>query len=104
MILIGGEYTHAILKRGKEGDFRVQDDFGGTTIPYQPNEEEKRFAQKCFDSLDVKPAYCRVDIIWDNDDNLALSELEMIEPELWFRECPEAALKLAKSIGRTLNS
>lgn len=102
LILIDGEYTHAILKRGKEGDFRVQDDFGGTAVPHEPTEEEKKFAQQCFEVLDEKPQYCRVDIIWDNKGELALSELELIEPELWMRTCPEAAIKLAKAIKKGL--
>ncbi|MCB9189593.1 MAG: hypothetical protein H6599_09990 [Flavobacteriales bacterium] len=102
LILIGGEFTHAVLKRGKPGDFRVQDDFGGSAVPFEPNEKEKLFAKQCYDVLDIKPHYCRVDIIWDNDDQLALSELEMIEPELWMRTNPDAAMKLARSIYNSL--
>lgn len=102
LILIGGEYTHAVLKRGKPNDFRVQDDFGGTVHEYEANEEEIAFAKNCYKELSVKPHYCRVDIIWDNDDQLALSELEMIEPELWFRRCPDAASKLAEAIQQSL--
>ena len=37
----------------------------------------------------------------DNEDQLAVSELELIEPELWFRFYPEAAELLAKAIKRT---
>ena len=29
-MLFDGRFTHAILKKAKEGDFRVQDDFGGS--------------------------------------------------------------------------
>lgn len=102
LVLIGGKYTHAVLKRGKPGDFRVQDDFGGTVQDYVANEEEINFAKDCYEALEVKPHYCRVDIIWDNDGKLALSELEMIEPELWFRRYPNAALKLAEAIKKSL--
>ena len=34
VMLIGGEFSHAILKKAKKGDFRVQDDFGGTVEVY----------------------------------------------------------------------
>ena len=27
---MNGIYTHAVLKKAKSGDFRVQDDFGGS--------------------------------------------------------------------------
>lgn len=103
IVLIGGEFTHAVLKRGKGDDFRVQDDFGGTVHSYQPTELEIDFALKCYDALEIKPDYCRVDCIIDNDGNMALSELEMIEPELWFRRCPDAARKLAKVIAARLD-
>ena len=42
----------------------------------------------------------RVDIILDNNNQLALSELELIEPEMWFRFNPDAAKKLAIKIKR----
>jgi hypothetical protein len=42
--------------------------------------------------------YGRVDMFYDNNNILAIGELELIEPELWFRFCPEAADKLANEI------
>jgi hypothetical protein len=39
-----------------------------------------------------------VDILRDNNDQLAVSELELIEPELWFRFHPPAAQLLAEEI------
>tara|TARA_B100000965_G_scaffold343031_1_gene312517 strand:+ start:209 stop:358 length:150 start_codon:yes stop_codon:yes gene_type:complete len=39
-----------------------------------------------------------VDIIWDNESKIAVSELELIEPELWFRFNESAADKLAAEI------
>ena len=30
VMLFGGEYSHSVLKKAKKGDFRVQDDFGGS--------------------------------------------------------------------------
>ncbi len=48
--------------------------------------------------------YARVDIIEDHYDNPALSELELIEPELWFRHCSEAAPKMAAAVMKHLQS
>jgi hypothetical protein len=39
--------------------------------------------------------YARVDAIWDNNNNICVSELELIEPELWFRFFPKAAESFA---------
>ena len=66
----------------KKGDFRVQDDFGGSVNQYQANEEEIYFAENVIAVLENQPIYARVDVIWDNNNELAVSELELIEPEL----------------------
>lgn len=94
-MVIGGKHTHSILKKAKEGDYRVQDDFGGTVHEYQATQEEIDFAEKVAKSCDPLPAYARIDVIWDNDDNLVISEVELIEPELWFRENHDSAQQLA---------
>ena len=103
MIVIGGKFTHAVLKKAKEGDFRVQDDFGGSIAIYNPNEEMVKLAEKCTRILTPIPSYARVDIIWDNLMELAVSELELIEPELWFRLNPNAAQKLAYHVDLILS-
>ena len=103
MIVIGGKFTHAVLKKAKEGDFRVQDDFGGSIAIYNPSEEMVRLAEKCTRILTPIPSYARVDIIWDNVRELAVSELELIEPELWFRLNPNAAQKLAQHVDLILS-
>ncbi len=98
LMIIGGKYTHAVLKKAKPGDFRVQDDHGGTVHDYFPSGEEIRFAEKAVAGCIEPPAYARVDIVTDNQGKLAVVELELIEPELWFRKHPEAAVRLAKAI------
>ena len=97
-MLFNGEYTHAILKKAKTGDFRVQDDFGGTVEIYTPKKEMIELAKLCIQQLNPTPVYARVDIIWDNNNNMSVSELELIEPELWFRFHKEAAKKFALGV------
>ena len=98
LIMIGGKHTHSVKKKAKKGDFRFQDDHVGTVANYNPTKEEIIFAQNCIKKCPEKPLYARVDIIYDNNNKLALNELELIEPELWFREHPLAAEKLAAEI------
>lgn len=104
MIVIGGQFTHAVLKVAKGGDFRVQSDFGGAVHHYEPSDEEMVFAEKAVAACDPQPLYARVDIIEDNNIELAVIELEMIEPELWFRMNPKAAEVLADAIENQLSS
>jgi glutathione synthase/RimK-type ligase-like ATP-grasp enzyme len=98
LIMIGEQYSHAVLKKAKKGDFRVQDDFGGTVEEYTPTEEEIKFATKALRSCPYKTLYARVDVFYDNNNQLTLGELELIEPELWFRNDQKAAKKLADTI------
>ena len=98
LIIINGVFTHAVLKKAKAGDFRVQDDWGGTVHPYIPTSKEIIFAENAVKACIEFPIYARVDITTDNDGKLAIVELELIEPELWFRNNIQAAYLLAKSI------
>ncbi|WP_250432567.1 ATP-grasp domain-containing protein [Hanstruepera flava] len=98
LMVFNGQFTHAVLKKAKDGDFRVQDDFGGTVHGYVPSKEEIAFAQNAVKACPELPIYARVDIFTDNDGQIALSELELIEPELWFRNYPKAADVLAVSL------
>jgi hypothetical protein len=44
--------------------------------------------------------YARVDLLRDDEDRLRLSELELVEPSLFFRHCPGAAERLAEALCR----
>lgn len=97
-IVILGKVTHAVLKRAKTGDYRVQDDYGGTVKLYTPNNNEILFVENVIKKCPKLPIYARVDVLLDNNKNLVLSELELIEPELWFRLHKKSATILAKII------
>lgn len=102
LMVFDGKFTHAILKKAQPGDFRVQDDFGGTVHNYIPTKAEINFAEKVFETCKTKPLYGRVDIVWDNDKNFYLSELEIIEPELWIRNYPKCAERIAEAVDKIL--
>ena len=98
LIIIGGKFTHAVKKKAKKGDFRVQDDHGGTVEKYEPNSLEISFAENCIKKCPSEPIYARVDIIYNNDNLISLCELELIEPELWLRNSEISTNKLADEI------
>ena len=111
LIWIEGEVTHGVQKKAKKDDFRVQDDHGGTVHPIDLSPEMVRAAQnimaKCIQHCEKQgwdaPLYARVDLMRGDQGEWLVSELEMVEPELWFRFCPGAADALAKAIhGRLL--
>lgn len=97
-VLFGGKYSHAVLKRARTGDFRVHEDYGGSVEAYMASQDEIDFAENIVSLCDPLPVYARVDVIWDNSNRLCVSELELIEPELWFRLFPQAAELFADAI------
>ena len=123
LMIIDGRFTHAIKKRPKPGDFRVQDDYGGTVHPLRPDPEQIRLAERAMAACDAglpnkpgyadelpsektsghNPAYGRVDMARDNDGQWVVMELELIEPELWLREEPSSAEIFAAAIARMIS-
>ncbi|MEC8853764.1 MAG: hypothetical protein VYD33_04890, partial [Bacteroidota bacterium] len=74
----------------------------GKVEEYNPTIEEISFAENCLKTSPFTPIYARVDIVYDNKNKPSLSELELIEPELWFRNSPESAELLAEEIKKLL--
>lgn len=97
-MVFGGKFTHAVLKKGKSEDFRVQENFGGTVHDYSPTREEIEFAQLVVEKAKPGIIYARVDVMKDNKSKLTLGELEVFEPALWLRKHPPAADLLADLI------
>jgi hypothetical protein len=95
LVLFEGNYSHAILKKAKPGDFRVQGDFGGTLHAYNPSDEEIHFAKKVVETCDPIPVYARVDVARDDNNEMVLVELELIEPDLLN---PGSEEKLAQAV------
>jgi glutathione synthase/RimK-type ligase-like ATP-grasp enzyme len=98
LMVIGGRFTHAVRKQARPGDFRVQDDHGGTVGGHDATPEQIAFAEAATAACSPVPLYARVDVVRDNDGFLALMELELIEPEMFFRLHPPAAEEMAVAV------
>lgn len=98
LMVMNGKYTHAVIKKAKSGDFRVQEKWGGSVHHYNPTPEEMAFSEQAVAACEPTPQYARIDIAYDNEEQIVLIELELFEPELWFRFKPEAADELAESM------
>ncbi|MFC4160512.1 ATP-grasp domain-containing protein [Chitinimonas lacunae] len=101
LMVIDGRFSHAIRKTPAPGDFRVQDDHGGIVHPYFPSPAEIEFAERAVAACPVLPLYARVDLVEDGD-RLRIMELELVEPELFFRFRPQAAEALAQGLAKRL--
>lgn len=94
-------YSHAVLKRAKSGDFRVQDDFGGTVERASPDPEVIEQAERIISRIAGPLLYARVDGV-TQDGQFVLMELELIEPYLFLGSDPRAADRFADAIRSAL--
>ncbi len=89
LIFFDKKFSHAVLKKPKPGDFRVQDDFGGRYSSIEPPVEIIKQAASILTDLPEPLLYARVDGVLVNGQFL-LMELELIEPVLFFNYAPHA--------------
>ncbi|HEY2168854.1 MAG TPA: hypothetical protein VGJ30_04465 [Candidatus Angelobacter sp.] len=98
-IYIDGVFSHAVLKRPVAGDFRVQQEHGGSAELFLPNAALLSQADEIAASVPQvsQSLYCRLDAVARNG-KLVLMELELIEPELFLGLAEGAAERFAKAI------
>lgn len=94
LIYFDGAFSHAVLKRARDGDFRVQKDFGGHVERVTPSSELLAFGSRVIEK-NAGCLYARVDAV-ETARGPLLMELELIEPELYFLNAPESAARLAQ--------
>ena len=97
MVVLGGVFSHAVLKRAKPGDFRVQSLHGGSAHLANAPASLQAQALEILATLPTMPCYARVDGVVRGDQFL-LMELELVEPELFLDLEPGAPKALALAI------
>ena len=101
MLFYNGKYSHAVRKRPKSGDFRVQTDYGGTVEPATPSSTTLQEAQRIVDLRDEALLYARVDGVVVGDEFL-LMEYEILEPQIFLPYHPQAAERFAQAVAEVL--
>lgn len=96
LIFFDKKYSHAVLKKAADGDFRVQADHGGTILPFNPDPSVIATAQCILSYIKENLLYARVDGVI-RDGEFILMELELIEPELFFHHSQGAAERFVEA-------
>jgi glutathione synthase/RimK-type ligase-like ATP-grasp enzyme len=99
LVFLGGEYSHAVLKRPARGDFRVQEHLGGSSAPAAADQGLIDQGLWALDAVGQPLLYARVDGV-ERDGQLVLTELEIIEPSLFLGLAPAAGQRFAEVIVR----
>lgn len=93
LIWIDGQITHAVRKRPR---FDGQDE--SVEGPVEPTHAERSLAAAALATLAEQPTFARIDLFEAADGSPMLSELELIEPSLFFPQGPWACERLADAI------
>ncbi len=104
VIDVDGEPRHGVRKVPVPGDYRVQDDFGAHDEPWDPPPELRELSRQAMAAaefhlgLEEPLLYGRVDWLRDRRGRWVLTELELIEPSLFFRHGPGTVDALVKAL------
>ena len=97
LIFFNKEYSHSVIKRPQQDDFRVQWEHGGTSAAAVPAPSFVTQAQTIIEKIDAPLLYARVDGV-EREGKLLLMELELIEPFLFFGYNQKAPLSFASAL------
>lgn len=97
ILILGGAFSHAVLKTPKAGEFRVQTSHGGRFRAVVPPAEALALAERALAALPAVPLFARIDLVGDAPD-WRIIECEVIEPDLYFGYEPEAAPMLVQAL------
>lgn len=91
-VYLDGIFSHCVIKTPSPGDFRVDPTYGGSSTLVVREDRFSEFETSVINVLPQMPAYARVDYIVRASGHPVLMEVELIEPVLYFRYAPQAAL------------
>jgi glutathione synthase/RimK-type ligase-like ATP-grasp enzyme len=97
LLFFDGVFSHAVRKRPKDGDYRVQFQYGGTSETVDVPEAWIAGARACIAAAPELPVYARVDGVI-RDGEFLLMELEVFEPLMFLARHPEAPARFARAI------
>lgn len=98
-----GDYSHAILKTPKPGDFRVQEEHGGHIAAVRADRRLRSAADAVCAQLPGDCLYVRVDLVRLGGGEPAVMEVELIEPSLYLRTDRDAPERFADALVRWLS-
>jgi hypothetical protein len=102
LMYVDGDFTHAVRKQAAGGGFMVHHDYGGSERATRPTAAESRVAARALEEVPERTLYARVDLVAGPGGKPLVMELELVEPELFFRFSQAAVEHLAAAVEREL--
>lgn len=95
-IYFNGKLSHVLLKKPAPNDYRVQGIYGGTIHSAEPQTQDLLQAEAVLDRIPLDILYARLDFVRVNG-QLAVMEVELIEPIFSFNLVPESIMRLVNA-------
>jgi glutathione synthase/RimK-type ligase-like ATP-grasp enzyme len=96
--VIDGEVTHAVRKRPRAGEFRIQEQHGGRYAVEEVDDTVAELARWVVRASGADMMLARVDLVEDDAGVLQLAELEATEPDLYLELSAPGTTALAEAI------
>lgn len=90
VVVINGTVSHAVKKIPRHDDFRANTTHGAVVVPGIARPEIAALALKAWNCVPGRPFFARIDICTDRGTPV-VSEIEVIEPGLFFDHAPQDA-------------
>jgi len=105
VVLIEGEPSHAVRKTPTDGELRCQIEYGGAYEVESPGAAALGAVERAsvlWRDEPSPPLYARVDLLEPEADLYKIIEVELVEPELFFRWSPAGARRFGEALRRRL--
>jgi glutathione synthase/RimK-type ligase-like ATP-grasp enzyme len=99
LIFIGGEFSHATIKRPRAGDFRVQTELGGSAEAAEAPASVRSAAARVTEHIPGDWLFARIDGV-ETERGFMLMEVECIEPHLFFEHGPSSRARFARALAQ----
>ncbi|WP_324828470.1 ATP-grasp domain-containing protein [Qipengyuania zhejiangensis] len=104
-VFVDREFSHGVLKRAAQGEYRIQSLYGGFECGYSPSAQDLATATAVVAALPFDSVlYCRIDMARLPGGELAVMEAEMIEPYLYPVQGPDLGDRVAKAVAARLRA
>jgi glutathione synthase/RimK-type ligase-like ATP-grasp enzyme len=100
LIFFHGRFSHAIVKKPFDTVLAVSD---ALSARVEATADEIEVAMKAVNTVPGQPLYTRVDLLHDDDNNVRVSEVELIEPGLYLAVHGPARVTFADAVERELD-
>lgn len=104
LLFFGGRFSHAVRKRPRAGEFRIQQQFGGLYAPEaDPDPAALALAERVLATVGEELLYARIDLARGAEGEWLLMEAELIEPDFYLNHAPDGGQAFVTAVADHLN-